>query len=155
MAEEPKSLAEKVDRLFQTITRADGEEYTFQEVEDGTAAHGHRLTTTAIWKIRRGETKNPGYLALRSLARFFSVPVSYFYEDNLDEAALQRYQMASTLQSPQVVEIALRASRLDDDVQQSILEMIQHLAAPRRTDVSKIIPSQPLRGETADAEDSQ
>lgn len=151
---EPKSLAERVDWLFQTITHTDGIEYTFQEVDAGTAAHGHRLTTTAIWKIRRGETKNPGYLALRSLARFFGVPVSFFYDESLDEETLDRYRMATALQRPRVAEIAFRASKLDDDVQQVVLEMMKHMASSRRADVSESIPHSSNSPETPDEDDS-
>ncbi len=131
MTDRPETLAERVDWLFRTFTKPDGTEYTYQEVEEGTQRLGHRITATGVWKIRHGETVNPGYLALRSLARFFSVPVDVFYEDELSEEQLRRYQLAASLQNPNVEQIALRASRLHEDVQQTLLDMIQHIAVSR------------------------
>ena len=155
MTEQVKSLAERVDWLFRNKTKPDGSEYTFHEAEEGTARVGHRVTSTGIWKIRRGDTQNPGYLALRSLARFFGVPIDYFYDDNLNEEALQRYQMAASFQREGVAQIALRASQLDDEVQQTILAMIEHIAVPRRVDAAKSMPRDTSGRQGSDAENTE
>jgi transcriptional regulator with XRE-family HTH domain len=123
----PTSLKERLDWLFRNVTKSDGAEYTYQEVEQGTEQLGYRVTTTAIWKIRKGETLNPGYLVLQVLAKFFGVPVRYFYENELTANELENMRLAATLREQGIEEIALRSSRLDKAGRDAILHMLRYM----------------------------
>mgnify|MGYP001163250182 CR=1 FL=1 len=153
--EEVLDLAGRVEWLFRNITKPDGSEYTLQEAEEETARLGHRITSTGIWKIRHGETKNPGYLALRSLARFFKVPITVFYDDDIGEAELRRYRLALSIESPEVEQIAFRASHFNKRLQRTILDMLKNIPITRSPDVGPVDPLDPPDHQGWDAEDSE
>src|ERR1700677_3733721 len=46
-----------------------------------TAATGTELSSTMVWKLRTGRSGNPTMEKLGALARFFTVPLSYFGDD--------------------------------------------------------------------------
>ena len=71
-----QTLAERVDWLFRQIRPSDKSEYTYQEVEAGTKQLGYPVTGAYVWKMRKGKAEKPNWLILRSLARFFKVPIA-------------------------------------------------------------------------------
>lgn len=131
MSENPPrilTLAERLDWLFQTVRRPDGSNFSYQDVEDGTDALGYRLTTTAVWKIRSGQTTNPGYLALRVLSRFFAVPDGFFYAEELTPDDMERMRIAAILKEQGAGEIAFRAVEIGTAGQEALLTMLRFLA---------------------------
>ncbi len=80
---EMPTVAQLLDNLFKTHTKAGGKEYSYQEVSE--ALKGE-LDPTYIAKIRKGRIPNPGRNTLLLLCRFFHVPASYFFPE-LDEEA--------------------------------------------------------------------
>lgn len=118
------TLAEKIDLLFRTFKKPDGEEFTYQEVEEGT----HKAVTGAyVWKLRTGKGENPGYRVLEALSDFFGVPVSYFFEEQVTEEDVQNLKLATELRKAGVAHIALRASDLDKAGKRAVLEMIEYI----------------------------
>jgi transcriptional regulator with XRE-family HTH domain len=130
MGEILTSLADRVNWLFENVLASDNKEYSLQEVEEGTDALGFRVLGASIWKLRQGKTLNPGYLALRSLAKFFNVPTDFFYRDSreITEEWLDRMKIAAQIRNTKVEEIALRASQLNDEGQDALLKMIRLIA---------------------------
>ena len=121
------NIGQKVEWLFNNILKSDGSQYTHQEVEEGTEKLGYKVTATAIWKIRNHKTRNPGYLTLRALALFFNVRPTFFFEDELSEEEVTRINNQTILNNPQVHEVALRASKLDDKGLDFILNIIKYI----------------------------
>src|SRR5664279_4510907 len=72
-----KTLAQKVDWLFDHHRSEQGRQFTYGQVQRGTASH---ITASYVWKLRTGAMSNPGLSTLEALARFFGVPLSYFAE---------------------------------------------------------------------------
>jgi transcriptional regulator with XRE-family HTH domain len=121
-------ISRRVEWLFKSFLKPDGSEYNHHEVEEGTAALGHRVTAGAIWKIRHGHTPNPGFLTLRALAQFFGIKPGFFYEDGLNECDLEQIKSEAVLRDSKVQEIALRASELAPEDRDVILGMIRLIA---------------------------
>lgn len=130
----PQQLHERLDWLFKKVTKAGGTEYTYQEVEAGTEAGGYRVTAAAIWKIRKGETQNPGYRVLQTLARFFAVDEAFFYAATLTQEDLERARLAASLRERGVDEIALRSAELDQSGRDAILQMLRYMAGASDVD---------------------
>lgn len=122
-----ENIGQKVEWLFQNIKKADGSPYTHQEVEEGTDKQGYKVTVPAIWKIRHNKTRNPGYLTLRALALFFEVPPTFFFEDELSPEKVSQINNQTILNNPDVHEIALRASKLDQKGIDMILNVMRYL----------------------------
>lgn len=79
------SVPDKMDYLFKTIRRPDGREYTYDDVERGTAG---AVSRSYVWKLRHGRNRNPSLVVIEALGQFFDVPVTYFFESaqNPDDA---------------------------------------------------------------------
>ena len=70
-----KSLAQKVDWLFDVRRGTQGRPFTYGQIQRGS---GNRITASYVWKLRTGAMSNPGLSALQALADFFEVPLDYF-----------------------------------------------------------------------------
>ena len=147
-----QTLAERVDWLFRQIRPSSESEYTYQEVEAGTKQLGYPVTGAYVWKMRKGKAEKPNWLILRSLARFFKVPITFFYDETLTEEKLARILRAARGEvsvaqpalrrieiereseiekkaeislDPEISEIASQASKLDKDGRQTVLQIIR------------------------------
>jgi transcriptional regulator with XRE-family HTH domain len=115
-------MGELVDDLFRTHLKADGTEYSYQEVSEGV---GGKLDPAYIWKLRKGKIENPGRNALMLLCVFFRIPSSYFFPE-LDDLT------PST--AADQVEVALRSTRLSPAVQNKLRALIEVLRQGDNTD---------------------
>lgn len=106
------SFAEKLNYLFQTITKPDGSEYTHEEVYQATG-----ITVGYISKLRTGKAESPGYRVIQALATFFHISPAYFFEFDPE---------LSELPHP-VDAIALRASQLSLAGRRVLLDMLEHI----------------------------
>src|SRR5690349_178372 len=82
----PRTLAEKLDRLFRIVRPKARDEYTYEEVASAIRERGVMISHTYIWQLRKGARDNPTLRHLEALAEFFGVSPSYFF----DEAASRR-----------------------------------------------------------------
>jgi transcriptional regulator with XRE-family HTH domain len=104
----PSSLAARLDKLFRTVRRADGKEFSHREVAEGITAAGESISHTYVGHLRSGKQDNPTLKHLRALARFFGVPVEYFTNDRLAGQVGVELELAAALQDLQVKTVALR-----------------------------------------------
>lgn len=121
-------FARRLDYLFRTITRPDGSEYTYEEVQQGT---GKAVTAAYIWRLRTGKATNPGYGVIKALSSFFHVDPNYFFQDEKEATAAAGRQanadLAARFQDSSIKDVALRASELDEAGRQAILGMIEYI----------------------------
>lgn len=109
---QPISFAEKLNYLFQTVTKPDGNEYTHEEVYQTTA-----ITVGYISKLRTGKVESPGYRVIQALATFFHVSPAYFFEFDPELPELTH----------PVDTIALRASQLSLEGRHALLGVLEHI----------------------------
>ena len=121
-----ESFAAKLNRLFEEKRKPDGTQYTQTEVVEGTNGV---LTRVYLWKLRKGRASNPGFQIIRTLAEFFGVDPSYFFEGDEVRAELaQEIEKRDEL----VDQIALRSSELDDTGKQAVLYMIESIVKSKK-----------------------
>jgi transcriptional regulator with XRE-family HTH domain len=106
-----RTLADRLNHLFATVKPPGRDAFTNGEVAAST-----RLSPSYIGYLRTGERDNPTIQSLEALARFFGVPVAYFYDD---EAARRIEQQLSQLQGMAALQQALQR----DGVQQLATRM--------------------------------
>jgi hypothetical protein len=132
--EEPDSdFAHRLDYLFRTITKPDGTEYSYEEVQNGT---DKAVTAAYIWRLRTGRAANPGYWVIKALSDFFKVDPNYFFQEEQIAQALANDRANATLaarfKDDQVKAIALRASELDEAGKQTLLDMIDYILTSKK-----------------------
>ena len=123
-----KTVAELLDALFKTQLRADGREYTYQEVTDGT---GGQLDPTYIARVRKGKIPNPGRNTLVMLCKFFGVEPAYFFPE-LNPPSSDEPESLDQKQRRRVSEaIAREAAELPPDAQSHLLALIAAIKSNR------------------------
>jgi transcriptional regulator with XRE-family HTH domain len=131
MAEEqtprPRTLAEKLDRLFAVVHPSKGE-YTHEEVANAIRdAGGPTVSATYIWQLRKGLRDNPTKKHLEALSSFFGVPVAYFFDEEAAARIDAELALLSAIRDSQVRQVALRASGLSTESLETIAEMIERV----------------------------
>jgi transcriptional regulator with XRE-family HTH domain len=78
-------FAERLDRLFRTVHPKDRGPYTPAEVAAAINAEADErvVSGTYLWLLRTGQRDNPTLKHLVAIARFFGVPPTYFFPDDV------------------------------------------------------------------------
>ena len=128
MAERSASIPEKLDNLFRTVRRPDGREFTYDEVEKGTAG---AVSRSYVWKLRHGKNENPSLEVVEAISAFFHVPVSYFFGHG-EEADPDALAVAGLLQNPELRRLAERAQGLSPDGLELVGQLVDGLTRMQR-----------------------
>lgn len=129
-AKELPLVARRLDALFRTHLPKDGKgrEYSYKQVEKAIndAAGPKSISHQYIWQLRKGQSVNPTLRSLQLLAAFFSVPVTYFFDD--DEAArlAEHIEFVNAVGDGLVKQIAVRCAGLSDSSLNAILAMVEN-----------------------------
>ncbi|MFC9931758.1 helix-turn-helix domain-containing protein [Streptomyces sp. NPDC127190] len=75
------SLAQRLNRLFETVHPRGRGPFSNEEVARAIREQGSDISKQYIAYLRKGERGNPRLHHLDALATFFGVPVSYFFDD--------------------------------------------------------------------------
>ncbi len=122
-----RTLAEKIDRLFNAVHPAEGE-YTHEEVATSIrAAGGPTVSSTYLWQLRKGLRDNPTMRHLEALSDFFGVPPAYFFDDELSARIDAELTLLASLRDARVRQVALRTSGLSAESMGAIVEMIERV----------------------------
>jgi transcriptional regulator with XRE-family HTH domain len=110
------TFAERLDKLFKTIRKKDGNEYSLREVADAIVKTGEPISFAYIGQLRTGVKVDPRLSHLRALARFFGVPVEYLTstDDRLVAAVDSELGLVAALQQLRVRTVALRQAVLPE-----------------------------------------
>lgn len=113
-------FAEKLNRLFEEKTKADGTPYSKKEV----IASSPVLTRVTLWRLQTGKISKPSYEVVKALADFFGVSPSYFFENAEGNPAEG---------SPQgELQVLLRSFGLGKTEQKAVLLMIDSLKKSKK-----------------------
>ncbi|MFV0129419.1 helix-turn-helix domain-containing protein [Streptomyces sp. HMX112] len=122
-----KSLADKINHLFDTVVPAGRGPYSTEEVARAISEDSTPISGSYIWLLRRGQRDNPTIRHLEGLARFFGVPPAYFFDDEVTAAVETQLGMLTALRDAQVQHVALRAAGLSSKSLRSIAEVIDRV----------------------------
>jgi transcriptional regulator with XRE-family HTH domain len=135
----PRTLAEKINRLFETIHPPDRGPWSNQEVErwlaDRAVVDGDGMTISAnyLLLLRNGRRDNPTMRNVQAMAKFFRVDPGYFLRD--DDESEQIYadlQLLGAIRDNELVKsIALRAFDLDLEMREWLSHTINGLPRDR------------------------
>ncbi len=141
-----KTLADKVDWLFQTVHPADRGPYSLAEaaakIEEVT---GEKVSHTALWKLRTGRNTNPTKRLIEAVAHVFGVPPAFFFDDQQSEVLQDQIELLTLLRDSGVDKAQLRAfAALTPDGRQAIADLIAATARAEEQRTSR----QPDRRQT-------
>jgi hypothetical protein len=101
------SFAEKLDRLFTTIRRPDGSQFTMSDVASEISAAGDvRLSASYLSELRSGRKDNPNIWVVNAIAEYFGQPIEYFVVEGMEP--VQRGRTAPETITPDLGTIAGR-----------------------------------------------
>lgn len=124
----PRTLAEKVDRLFRVVHPAGRDEYSYQDVAAAIReGGGPTISATYVWQLRKGIRDNPTKKHLEALADFFGVSPAYFFDDEAAARIDAELSLLAALRDSSVRNVALRARGLSAQSLDAITEMIERV----------------------------
>ena len=125
---EQRTLAEKIDLLFETVRPAGRGPYTHEEVATAIARDGGPTISAAyIWMLRKGQRDNPTKKHLEALAKFFGVSPLYFFDDTTAPEVEEQLALIAALRDADVRRLTLRAARVSPESLGSIAQVIERV----------------------------
>jgi transcriptional regulator with XRE-family HTH domain len=99
-ARQDRSLADKLNHLFGNKTLRNGQEYSNEQVAAAISEDGEvKISQSYIWQLRKSKKDNPTFKHLQGLAKFFGVPVSYFFDDEVTDRVDQQLESLKSEQA--------------------------------------------------------
>ncbi|WP_415840914.1 hypothetical protein, partial [Nocardiopsis rhodophaea] len=124
----PEVVAARLNRLFELITPPGanaGQEYTAEQVSQELAAKGEDVPAHVIQDARDGKATPPPS-TIQALAKFFDMPATYFYDDNVATAMDKDLETLALLRDHNIRNIAMRAAGLSDASLKPIVDLIEN-----------------------------
>lgn len=123
-----RTLAAKLNRLFQTVHPAGRGEYSNEEVAAAIRhSGGPTISAAYLWLLRKGTRDNPTKKHLEALADFFGVPPAYFFDDAAAEQIDAELDLLLALRDTPIRHIAMRAAGLSNESLTTIAEVIERV----------------------------
>lgn len=129
----PGTLAAKLNHLFATVKPAgSSREYTNEQVADAICESGEKISTTYIWQLRSGRRDNPTIKHLEGLAKFFGIPIPYFFDEDVTQHVDQRLaelrdaheRLLAATSRDEIQVMAARAGALSPEGFNQVAEMV-------------------------------
>jgi len=134
-----RSLADKLNWLFDTVRRPTGRKHTNKEVAQCCRERtGESFSPEYVSQLRKGQRDNPTKRNLEALAAFFDVSPAYFFDDETSEQIRAQMDLATALRDSDVRALALRdvttilrdnANRMSLTDLQLLTDMIRSIGA--------------------------
>ncbi|MFI7102812.1 helix-turn-helix domain-containing protein [Streptomyces sp. NPDC050161] len=118
----------RLNRLFEEVHPPDRGPYTNQEVARMLVDRGGpTLSHVYLWQLRTGRRDNPTRRHLETLAKFFGVPVSYFFDDDVAAKVEGELGFVRQLRECGVRRVATRVAGLSPQSVEQVLDTIEHI----------------------------
>lgn len=128
MTEGLPDLADRLNDLFARVPKPESTQpYSNDAVAEALTDQGVSVTGVYLSQIRNGRKTNPSARLLGGLAKFFGVPIAYFYEE--DEAATIRGQLdaLASVRNARVEGIMTRARGISDENLTHVAEILERI----------------------------
>lgn len=128
----PRTLREKVDYLIREVHPRGRGPYTHPEISQATG-----LSTGVLSALRSGKNANPTKDTLERLARFFGVPVAFFFDDQTTDEVTAQIGLLAVMRDNDIAHVASRLvglSRGSIDAVNHMAEQLRKLEGLERAD---------------------
>jgi transcriptional regulator with XRE-family HTH domain len=133
VAEEQRTFAEKLLQLINTVHSPNREPYSYREISAAIEASGGPTISGAyIQQLATAKRINPKIHYVEALAKFFGVPVAYFFDDEvtdrvnsqLEQLKREQQALASQATGEQAKLMAMRAEELSPKGRQQVMDLL-------------------------------
>ena len=112
--------------LFRSPLSAQDVSYLLLEVA------GEKYTANMVWRLKTGETTNPGFRIIRALAKVFGVEPGFFFDD-YDEQKLglvkEQVELLALVRDAKITSVQFRALMgMDPEGREMFADMIRRVA---------------------------
>ena len=93
---------------------------------------GEKYSANAVWRLKTGEQKNPGYRVVLALAKVFGVEPGFFFDD-YDEEKLglvkEQVELLALIRDAKITSVQFRAlMKMDPEGREMFADMIRRVA---------------------------
>ena len=121
-------LAARLNHLFATVPRPDGTGlWTNEDAAAAINGLGVYLSGAYLSQLRTGKRNNPSARHLAAIARFFEVPVDYFFDPSVTEKINKQLELLAAIRDAAIGKIALRAKPLSPGGLSGVAGMIEFI----------------------------
>lgn len=120
-------LATKLDYLFTTVPKPGGGKYTNESVAKALTERGISVTTTHISHLHAGRRNNPSAVLLEGIAQLFGVPLSYFFDSDLETQVNAELRKLAQLRDKRVTELLARTDNVSDNGMKALLALLDQI----------------------------
>ena len=123
-----KTLAAKLDHLFQAVHPRNRSEFGYEEVAEAIRDRGGpTISATYVWQLRKGIRDNPTKKHLEALSDFFGVSPAYFFDEEAAARIDAQLELLTALRDASVRQLALRAHGLSPESLATLTDMIERV----------------------------
>src|SRR6266511_2782851 len=123
-----RTLADKLDYLFDTVHPRGRGQYSYAEVAKAIEDRGGpTISATYVWQLRKGLRDNPTKHHLEALADFFGDSPAYLFDDEATERIDAELDLLAAIRDAQVRQLALRSIGLSTQSLTAIVEMVERV----------------------------
>lgn len=124
----PRTLADKIDRLFEIYHPPTRGPYSLEEAAELIAERGGpTLSRQYLWQLRKGKRDNPNMQALAALAAFFEVHPGYFFDDEFAARVDDQLHTRALLSDPGLREVLDVAAGLSPATLAAVRDLLKHI----------------------------
>ncbi|WP_033294330.1 transcriptional regulator [Amycolatopsis jejuensis] len=133
--DDERSFAQRLAHLIATVHPPDRKPYSYREIAQGVAdVTGVSMSATHVQQLAVGARRDPKRSHIQALAKFFGVPVTYFFDDEVAEQVDGQVADVVAWRDTQARDLAQRAMQLsprDRETVSALLDQLGSYAAER------------------------
>ncbi|GAA3580022.1 hypothetical protein GCM10022222_76010 [Amycolatopsis ultiminotia] len=133
--EEERTFAQRLAHLIATVHPPDRKPYSYREIAQGVVdLTGVRMSATHVQQLAVGARRDPKRSHIQALARFFGVPVTYFFDDEVAEQVERQVADVVAWRDTRARDLAQRAMQLsprDRETVTALMDQLNSYAAGR------------------------
>lgn len=129
----PRTVAEKLARLFEVLHPPGGRELSTREISRRVKALGGSVSSTYVSELKNGKKTNPSLDQIKWISEAFGISAGYFTDDEvaervdaeLDRLAAHQQNIHLAELAEQTVNIAERTADLDESDKATLQQMVE------------------------------
>lgn len=121
------TLAEKLDLLFRSIPREDGELYSNETAALALSDLGIKVTGQHLWHLRSGRRDNPSFRLLEGISRLFGVPIAYFSDGETERQVVEELELLAAVRRTGVKSLIARTQGVSPANVERVSEILEQI----------------------------
>jgi hypothetical protein len=130
----PRSLADKLNHLVDTVHPPDRGPYTLEEMVTGIHALGGSVSRANLNALRLGRGTNPSKSTMEDICRFFGVSVAYLHDDPHGEITPEEHEMLLIIRRAEIHGLIRAIGQLRPETRRALDRVVADLHTMHTTE---------------------